>query len=391
MKIEVVIGANYGDEGKGLLTEHLCISKSKPLTVMSNGGCQRGHTVNNVERGIRHVFHHFGSGTLVGASTVFSKTFLLNPIKFAEEYDELRKLGILPDTYRSPGCVLQLPSDMFINQQLEKHRGLSNAKHGSCGWGIWETVVRNKEHKALLVEDFLNMSTEDKKKCLAEALDWQIESRLKTEYGLKIDEDVLKTIRSEGFCNHFIDDFCLMTAQCSCLESDNILTHADNAGFETIVVENAQGLLLDERYAPVDKNGRRDIHSTPSMTGLAGALKSLGEQVDPDDITPNYVTRSYITRHGTGPFPEETAGLKYEDKTNASNEYQGSMRFGKIDYDVAKALLERTLVDAHSCHCVPRLAVTHLNEARCLLLEENANYLSFEDDSLKVKERKNYK
>jgi len=234
------------------------------------------------------------------------------------------------------------------------------------------------------------MSIEDKKKCLAETLEWQLESRLKTEPDLKIDEGTFKIIKSEGFCKHFIDDFCFMAAQCTCLESDCAVTCAENAGFETIVVENAQGLLLDERYAPIDKNGRRDVHSTPSMTGLAGALKSLGENVDPDDVIPNYVTRSYITRHGAGPFPEETTGLKYEDLTNVNNEYQGSMRFGKIDCDTAKALFERTLVDAHSCHCVPRLAVTHLNEARCLFLEENANYLSFEDDSSKIKERKAY-
>ena len=171
MKIEVVIGANYGDEGKGLFTEHLCRNRPKPLVVMSNGGCQRGHTVNNVERGARHVFHHFGSGTLVGAPTLCSNDFLLNPIAFVKEHDELVKLGTSPDVHRMSRCTLQLPSDMFINQQLEKHRSASNARHGSCGWGIWETKVRNKQFKTLTAEDFLSLSEKDQRKCMNDVLE----------------------------------------------------------------------------------------------------------------------------------------------------------------------------------------------------------------------------
>ena len=388
MKIEVVIGANYGDEGKGLFTEYLCRNRPKSLVVMSNGGCQRGHTVNNTEKQIRHVFHHFGSGTLVGAPTVLSKTFLLNPIMFVQEYDELLHLGIAPDAHRSSECVIQLPSDMFINQQLEKHRALSSRKHGSCGWGIWETMVRNRDCRQLLFEDFLNMSFNDKKKCLDSTLEWQIENRLKNEDNLKIDHEILNAIRSESFCKHFIDDVCKMAERCPCIESSNVIEFAENAECETIVIENAQGLLLDSAYAPEDENGRVDIHTTPSKTGLAGALESLGCSVDSNDVTPNYISRTYITRHGAGPFPEETSNLKFKDKTNIYNEYQDSMRFGKMDYDAAISALKRISADAHSFGCVPKIVLTHMNEARCIMLEDNANYFSHEDDSSKVKERK---
>ena len=388
MNIEAVIGANYGDEGKGLFTEYLCRNRPKPLVVMSNGGCQRGHTVNNKEHGVRHVFHHFGSGTLVGAPTLFSKTFLLNPIAFAKEHDELRKLGVLPDAYRSPECVLQLPSDMFINQQLEKHRSLSGSKHGSCGWGIWETIVRNKSYKPLLFEDFLNLDMESKKKYLDDALDWQIENRLRCEDGLKIDESILKIIRSKSFCNHFIDDFCGMEMNCVCLESDNLVECAENAGYETIVVENAQGLLLDKKYAPKDENGRTDIHSTPSKTGTEGALDAVGDYAKADSIVLNYISRTYITRHGAGPFPENTSGLSYDDITNCPNEHQDAMRFGKMTYEVAKALLERMSVDSKGTQ--KKLALTHMNEARCRLLEENADYFSYDDDSTSIALRSTY-
>ena len=63
MEIKAVIGANYGDEGKGLVTNFLArkaISENKcPIVVLNNGGAQRGHTV--VVGNNKHIFHHFGT------------------------------------------------------------------------------------------------------------------------------------------------------------------------------------------------------------------------------------------------------------------------------------------------------------------------------------------
>ena len=64
-KIDIVMGANWGDEGKGLVTNALATKDS--LIVFSSNSCQRGHTV--VHNGIRHVFRQFGSCTLKGAAT----------------------------------------------------------------------------------------------------------------------------------------------------------------------------------------------------------------------------------------------------------------------------------------------------------------------------------
>ena len=66
---ELVIGANYGDEGKGLFTEFLSKTCQNPIVVLANGGSQRGHTVNDPVLG-KHVFHHFGSGTLASRPRV---------------------------------------------------------------------------------------------------------------------------------------------------------------------------------------------------------------------------------------------------------------------------------------------------------------------------------
>ena len=85
--IKIVIGGNFGDEGKGLMTSFFAAQMMKQsgrcLVVLSNGGAQRGHTV--VKEGVRHVFRHFGSGTLEGADTWFPEEFILNPMIFMKE------------------------------------------------------------------------------------------------------------------------------------------------------------------------------------------------------------------------------------------------------------------------------------------------------------------
>ena len=141
--IKVVIGANFGDEGKGLMTDYFCHQATSQgencIVVMSNGGAQRGHTVVD-PLGARHVFKHFGSGTLVKADTYCIDDFILNPMEFRQEYDALLQIGYLPKVYVHPNCRWSTPYDMIINQIVEETR--ENKKHGSCGMGIWETVYR---------------------------------------------------------------------------------------------------------------------------------------------------------------------------------------------------------------------------------------------------------
>lgn len=138
--IKIVVGSNWGDEGKGLMTDYFS-QKPNSIVVCSNGGAQRGHTVTTPD-GIRHVFHHFGSGTFNHASTYLSEDFIVNPIIFKQEYNELMKLGYIPNVYINQNCMLTTPFDMMANQIIEEDRGEN--KHGSCGLGIFETIKRYK-------------------------------------------------------------------------------------------------------------------------------------------------------------------------------------------------------------------------------------------------------
>ena len=104
--VKVVIGANFGDEGKGLMTDYFAAqSVGSCLVVLHNGGAQRGHTVVTPE-GFRHVFHHFGCGTFAGADTYCAEEFVVNPALFREEYEKLAKHGHIHNFYINPKCNL---------------------------------------------------------------------------------------------------------------------------------------------------------------------------------------------------------------------------------------------------------------------------------------------
>ena len=95
---------------------------------------------------MRHVFKHFGSGTLKGVPTYLSKHFILNPILFREEWEGLvKKKGVTPKVIVHPEAIITTPYDMIINQIVETYRGKN--RHGSCGFGIFETITRNKAVK----------------------------------------------------------------------------------------------------------------------------------------------------------------------------------------------------------------------------------------------------
>ena len=85
MDIKIVIGAQYGDEGKGRTVDYFTreCKNGDMAVVLTNGGAQRGHTVVKGDK--RHIFHHFGSGTMNCADTIISEIFQVNPMVFSTE------------------------------------------------------------------------------------------------------------------------------------------------------------------------------------------------------------------------------------------------------------------------------------------------------------------
>ncbi len=324
-KCSIVIGSLFGDEGKGHITDILC-DTPKTMNVRFNGGAQAAHTVVTPD-GKRHAFRHFGAGTFAGATTYLTEDFLVNPVAFVLEYEELKnKFGICPKEIVNPNANVTTLWDVYINQAIETYRGVN--RFGSCGMGIWETVERsNNLRYQVVVSDLLKPQVlrEKLKRIQCE----YVEKRLKQEYNLSISDlpgEYPKLLSEEDTLEMFMfyaEEFVHRVRVCGY----NILFGVDN-----LVFEGAQGLMLDQNNPDCNPN-----HLTASNTGVKNAMKVLLklDLTVPLDIY--YTSRCYMTRHGAGPMQGELLDKPYsriEDLTNASNEFQGSLRFGYMDFDL---------------------------------------------------------
>jgi adenylosuccinate synthase len=307
MRTKVVIGANFGDEGKGLMTDYFVDKfNGNCFVVRFNGGAQAGHTVVTPE-GKRHKFSHFGSGSFLGAPTYLSKYFILNPLLFMKEQQEL---GFRPRVCVDFDCLVSTPYDMFINQALENSRG--ETKHGSCGVGIHETIVRSEQEEfRIKAIDFLNFDRVERKL-----------RRVAEEYYPKRMEELGLPLASFDH-DKFIDIFEGFDLNIELGDTETLLE-----GGHDLIFEGAQGLLLDQNHP----NFPFVTHSNTGFQNVREILKDIG--VSMDDVEVVYVTRSYMTRHGRGPFPTETEAPPYKnivDDTNVFHEFQEHLRFGILD------------------------------------------------------------
>lgn len=336
--IKIVIGANFGDEGKGLMTDYFS-SNPNTIVICSNGGAQRGHTVFEPTTGIRHVFHHFGSGTLKGADTYLPKYYILNPIVFNQEYEELSEFVKYLKIYVNPACMITTPFDMMANQIKEQSRG--NNRHGSCGTGIFETITRYKAGVTALNYDIISEYYTEKFK----------------KENIQLSKEWATTFYDKNIFKMFIEyDYPLMK-QRSAIAYDDILKEYNN-----IIFEAGQGLLLDQNntaYFP---------HLTPSNTGIKNSAEIINNIDWEDEIKVEtcYVSRTYLTRHGAGPFKtecwKEEINRSIHDKTNEPNAWQGSLRYGFLNI---KDMLDRCYNDFKSAKMdnnIFSIAITHLNE-----------------------------
>jgi len=329
-RARIVIGANFGDEGKGLLTDYLCSKEGAGMVVRFNGGANAGHTVVTPD-GRRHVFSHFGSGTFAGVPTFLSQFFVCNPILFMKEFNELSHKGVaVPTVYAHPDCLVTTFGDMIINQMLEDNK--KELRHGSTGIGFNETILRSE-----ISELKITMSD-------VWARDPKIKDKLEQICG-KYSE--FRTGRPITNIEHMVEGFVKgLSVFADCIHPLGIAQCKD----EDPVFEGSQGLLLDmdnKEFFP---------HLTRSNTGLKNA-RMLCNLAGIDEIIPYYVSRTYLTRHGAGPLPGEDEMLSYHDDTNVEHTYQGKIRFASLDEN---EMIERCVKDADGLKA--RLVLTHFDQ-----------------------------
>ena len=314
-EIKIIIGASYGDEGKGLAADYFGSRGTNLINVLTNGGPQRGHTVEMPD-GLRHVFKHFGAASFRGAASYFDRQFLVNPMEFIREYEELSSIHRPPMSFMHPDCRFTTPWDMMVNQMLTEKKGV----HNSCGFGIWETVLRYQRGWGISFEAFAKMTRDDRLACLRRIRDLyfyerirEIENMKGTPHffhdsastaadlltahsaaagkmhvastaaakvpgtapfstdsgkafesmaaGLPYFRDMYEFFFSEELLFHFEEDFECMRRLCP-LRPESFLKY-----FQTVIFENAQGLLLDGNMNKQRASGRKE--GSARISGLA--------------------------------------------------------------------------------------------------------------------------
>ena len=370
MKAHIVIGKNFGDEGKGLATDYFAVEAFKKnascIAVRFNGGAQAGHTVDTVSG--RFVFHELSSASFRRVDTYWAKDFLPDLFKLEEELNAFKGLtGFAPKIYAHPYCRIVTIDDVLTNMAAETARG--KERHGSCGMGIYEAVVRSESHP-LYIKDVKGMTAESLYKTLKELREEYYPVRLK---------ELLVAIKEPEYCiNHskdfdeFLDllneDNVLRNAAegiCRGAEFTELKEHSFISEFDEVIFEGAQGLLLDTdntEFAP---------HISASHTGAKAAVDICSEE-GIKDIEIVYVTRTYVTRHGAGVLPCEEEwpkyNLKIDDATNIENPWQGKIRYAP--HESPERFIRSVTSDINSFEgslnpdtlTENSLFITHLNE-----------------------------
>lgn len=385
MKAKVIIGANYGDEGKGLVTAYFSKqardNNETCLNILTNGGAQRAHTVECLN-GRTHIFHHFGSGLWFGADTLFSNEFILNPMEFVREYSELYKTGVpMPHIWVSAECRVSTPFDMILNQELERSRG--DNRHGSCGYGIWETINRYRRIQSPCWQQLIEKSYFEIRDYLKYLSTHYIRSMFK-EYGISPD---LRDYDINGMIDHYIEDVNIMAS------FTNILSRfpVDMRGtllksYDNLIYECGQGLMLSEQKMNIWP------HNTPSITGINKKIHSFDLHGD-ENAEVIYVSRTYLTRHGAGPLPHECdpnwISLGLQDYTNIKNEWQGSLRYAELNPNELYKRIDDDFQNARHCY-KKSIFFTHCNIRKPPRIKRGFykayySYSPFCDEDIKVK------
>jgi len=338
--MKVVLGAAFGDEGKGRVVDALCArSRVLPGMVRFSGGHQAAHRV--VVGRKEHIFAHFGSGTLRGAPTYWSKYCPVAPVHLMNELVALEQIGIEAPVMHIDGhCAVTTPYDVMWGRRQKYLMG----EHGSCGMGIYPTWQRERNGCHFLFEDIMHpeivrmklKQVEEYYRAALEKPDSEAEEQFLGDCSL-----VAGYVRDGAFyLTYSLNEFVLHHQSAREADGFNNTTQGpysddpDDREDFPLIFEGSQGLLLDMDYGFFP-------HVTPSNTGMQNVVEMLGPSYREENIETWLVTRAYSTRHGHGPFlPRAFANDTYEIKNphekNGDGGPQGKFRTGPLSLDLLR-------------------------------------------------------
>ena len=260
---------------------------------------------------------------------------------------EVVELKHFPRCYIHPDCLVSTPFDMIANQIIEDNRG--DAKHGSCGVGIWETVLRSGMTYNEMLQLFFSDEKHENFKNYLLLIKEHFIKRINNK-GINISKEWYDVLNNKNLIDRYCHNFLMMVR--------NMILCINIPKRDVIIFENGQGLLLDQNITGYGKN------TTPSNTGLQNPAKLIKEIQGEKDVEVCYVSRTYMTRHGAGRFDTEWDKISFHDATNHTHPYQGALRFGALD---TQSMIDRCLDDFNR-YAEPgwkiSFLLTHTNEVR---------------------------
>ena len=279
----VVIGAQWGDEGKGKITDLL--SKSADIVVRYQGGVNAGHTV--VVQSQTFKLHLIPSGILypdteciIGAGTV------IDPQELIAELDRLEALNVsTKNLIISESAHVTMPYHRLIDQASEERRG--NRKIGTTKRGIGPTYADKSERTGIRVTNLMNSNT------LKDQIRWTIDYKnaiLDKLYGIPPLDAESVIVEYLGYA----DRLRPYVADTSLRIYDAVQAKRN------ILFEGAQGTLLD-----LDHGTYPYVTSSNPVAGGACVGSGVGPTIIDRVIG---VAKAYTTRVGEGPFPTELNG-----------------------------------------------------------------------------------
>ncbi len=322
--ISVVVGAQWGDEGKGKIVDYF--AEGAAVVARFQGGNNAGHTL--VVQGVKTVLHHLPSGILTPKTRcIIGAGVVIDPLTLSQEIDALKARGLLKGTLIiDEGSALVLPYHRALDLAREKNPHLT--KIGTTGRGIGPCYEDRVGRRSVFFHDLFDPE----------------ELRRKINEVLFEKNCLLKMLNSPTFStDEIIETLGPMSEKLRPFLGDASLEIAGAISREEhIVMEGAQGVLLDVAFGTYPYVTSSHTIAASAAIGIGTGAKNLERVIG--------VTKAYCTRVGEGPFPTELSGHSAEHLQRVGNEFGATTgrprRCGWIDIAALRYAARVSGIDA---------------------------------------------
>tara|TARA_B100000513_G_scaffold195338_1_gene125762 strand:- start:129 stop:1385 length:1257 start_codon:yes stop_codon:yes gene_type:complete len=312
MGADVLLGLQWGDEGKGKIVDVL--TPKYDIIARFQGGPNAGHTLEF--EGIKHVLHTIPSGIFrENVINIIGNGVVIDPIILKHEIEELEKLNIdvTKKLLISKKAHLILPTHKLLDKASEKAKG--KLKIGSTLKGIGPTYMDKTGRNGLRVGDILSQNFSEKFLRLKDK-HFQLLNDIEYDYTI-MEKEFLESIEFLKRFKH--------------IDSEHYLNNAIKNG-KKVLAEGAQGTLLDIDFGTYPFVTSSNTISAGTCTGMGVAPNKINNIIG--------IFKAYCTRVGSGPFPTELNDDTGQKMRDIGHEYGATTgrerRCGWIDLPALK-------------------------------------------------------